>query len=373
VIETTNVIIEPPSAEPVSEREINPLIRPRRSSKTPPAHVRVPVEITESPVDAPGSGRRKGVLDDITTEESLLRSTQQDDSSAVLEQVEALSSSPTRKRKRPEPKPKPAAPKVSRSRHNKPSQIQTPLDEIDELSPEQPKPGRYRKPRMPVRDRFSDIEEAEEVEESTEQAEEQDEAEAINDEDSAALLMKRRGRRVSRNMPAAQSPDLDEAEGPELAAVKKQKGRSRKTSSPVQQRHPKANAKASQKTAKVSKSHSENLIPITVHRLTRGPLYDEDESDADILNSEIPHTRRGGVNAVDVLSQICQEIISAGLDTIEGGENNTDDRALKREYKTKWKAVESFGKELQTRLLEHVSSVSIPDNFCAKPSPDHQP
>jgi hypothetical protein len=84
-------------------------------------------------------------------------------------------------------------------------------------------------------------------------------------------------------------------------------------------------------------------------------LYDEDELHADILNAEIPRAKRGGVNAIDVLSQICQEIIGAGLDTLEDGCNRCEDPILRREYKTKLRAVEAFGDELQTRLLDHVS------------------
>jgi hypothetical protein len=61
------------------------------------------------------------------------------------------------------------------------------------------------------------------------------------------------------------------------------------------------------------------------------------------------------VNAIDVLSQICQEIVGAGLDTLEDGGNRCQDPTLRREYKTKWRAVEAFGRELQTRLIEHVS------------------
>ena len=84
-------------------------------------------------------------------------------------------------------------------------------------------------------------------------------------------------------------------------------------------------------------------------------MYDEDELHADILNAEIPRTKRGGVNAIDVLSQVCQEIIGAGLDTLEDGFKRCEDQVLRREYKTKLRAVEAFGDELQTRLLEHVS------------------
>jgi hypothetical protein len=181
-----------------------------------------------------------------------------------------------------------------------------------------------------------------------------EQAEAIDDKQAAVLLEKNRGRRISRNL-HTESPDLDSPEASRVPVARKQKEKPRPDSSPAKQRHPKKqSSKSKSQTSRKSKVRIGSPIPVTVHRLTRAPLYDEDELDADILNSEIPHTKRGGVNAIDVLSQICQEIIGAGLDTLEDGWNNCEDPALRREYRTKLRAVEAFGNELQTRLLEHV-------------------
>jgi hypothetical protein len=138
--------------------------------------------------------------------------------------------------------------------------------------------------------------------------------------------------------------------------LKKQKGKSRPASSPAKQSHPKQpSVKTKSKMSKKPKVRIGSPIPVTVHRLSRAPLYDEDELHADILNAEMPRTKRVGVNAIDVLSQICQEIIGAGLDTLEDGCHRCEDPILRREYKTKFRAVEAFGDELQTRLLDHVS------------------
>ncbi|EHL01717.1 hypothetical protein M7I_2355 [Glarea lozoyensis 74030] len=43
----------------------------------------------------------------------------------------------------------------------------------------------------------------------------------------------------------------------------------------------------------------------------------------------------------------------AGLSTLEEGRRNAEDNELRREYKTKWSALKSFGSELQSRLLSH--------------------
>jgi hypothetical protein len=187
------------------------------------------------------------------------------------------------------------------------------------------------------------------------------EAEEISDVEAASILKKNRGRGRPSNI-ATGSPDLDE---PTPQVPKQKRGKARKVSISAQHQRrksiiaPRVNAKlvrkSSKRGGKASKVRAGSPIPITVHRLTRRSLYEEEESDAAILNSEIPHIKRAGVNPIDVLSQVCHEIIDSGLETLVEGGRSTDDPALRREYKTKWIAVEAFGKELQNRLLEHVS------------------
>ena len=46
--------------------------------------------------------------------------------------------------------------------------------------------------------------------------------------------------------------------------------------------------------------------------------------------------------------------MASTLNTIEELRADCEDMALRREYSTKWRAVEAFGQELQTRLIEHV-------------------
>jgi len=309
--------------------------------------VRTPVpalteeEITESPLDAPGSGHRMRV--------SILEASVA--SSSLQEELDGSSAIETplpknqRKRKRRDEAPKPS-PRQSRSRNVPESPVD---DELDELSPEQPERGG----RKVLIEHSPELEEPSVTKDPEE--EEEEEAEAIDDEQAARLLKKNRGKRILRNIPE-ESPDLDSPEVTRVPVAKKQKGNSRPRSSPAKQRHPKQqSAKTKPETSKKSKQRLGSPIPVTVHRLSRAPMYDEDELHADILNAEIPRTKRGGVNAIDVLSQVCQEIIGAGLDTLEDGFKRCEDQVLRREYKTKLRAVEAFGDELQTRLLEHVS------------------
>jgi len=180
-----------------------------------------------------------------------------------------------------------------------------------------------------------------------------DEAEEIDDQEAAAILNKNQNRRVSRSAidpPTKESP-----------IVRKKKATKPSRPSISVQRLPKSqkpmSKKSSVKPSKKSRKQNTRLgspIPITVHRMTENLYYEDDEIDADILNSEIPYINRGGVNTVDVLSQICEEIITSSLDMLHDLSTGADNSALKREYNTKWRAVETFGNELQTRLIEHV-------------------
>lgn len=309
--------------------------------------------VTESPAHAPGSGHRMRVsLDEAALQSVRLQDGLVNSSPAGMEQV---SSSPAQKRKRRMGDATPKSTIQSNKRLQRNPATQEEDGELDELSPDQPR-GRSRKPKQLEREKALSIA----VDEEDIAQHSAEEAEEINDAEAAVILKKSRG--MGRpSIPAAGSPDLDE---PTPVATKEKRGRPSKVSTPAQQRQPKPAAsqaqakpipKTSKKSSKPSKVRVGSPIPIIVHRFTERPLYDDDDSDADILNSEIPYIRRGGVNAIDVLIQVCHEIIDSGLDTLAEGGRKADDSALRREYKTKWSAVEAFGRELQNRLLEHVS------------------
>ncbi|KAG9241776.1 hypothetical protein BJ878DRAFT_211143 [Calycina marina] len=130
------------------------------------------------------------------------------------------------------------------------------------------------------------------------------------------------------------------------------------------QKAPKPVQKSSSKPDKRASKQNTRLgipIPVTVHRINERLYYDDDETNAEILNLDIPHIRRGGVNAVDVLAQICEETVSSGLDTLHELISNTHDSAVRREYNTKMRALEAFSKALQTRLIEH--TINLDNTF----------
>ena len=319
-----------------------------RSTRTPSIPAQTVVdEVMESPTNAPGSGQRKRT---IVRAQNVTGSELQSLQASSPAELEAETPVPQRKRKRAGAAPN--SPPTGPSQIRMSQGLQEPsANESDELSPEQPV-RRRKGPKAVAETQLP------ELAESIGEPEAEGEAEPIDNEEAAVLLKKNRGRRTSRNV-TMESPRLDEAEMRTTRIRNNQNQRQGLKSSPAKQRHPKAKSKAkhqpTRKSGEKSQLRAGSPIPVIVHRLTGRPIYDGDDTDADILNSEIPKIRRGGVNAVDVLSQICLEIVGAGLDTLGDGANSCDDSALRREYRTKWLAVKAFGEELQNRLLEHVS------------------
>ncbi|ESZ97443.1 hypothetical protein SBOR_2132 [Sclerotinia borealis F-4128] len=268
------------------------------------------------------------------------------DFSAVkeTESPEVLSRPSRNKRKRNAPPSEPSG--LDRSAINEADPQDTTSNTVDEVPSIQPRRSR-RKSTLQVE---VPINEEVNLEDSTEQYE------AIDDYEAAVTLKKSRGSRVSRNVVASEESIPEDPAPPRSPIAKEKRGRVRQIASPVQQRQPappKAKLQKSEKKNKRQKDREGSPIPVTVHRLTKGPVYDDDDSDADILNSEIPCAARAGVNAVDVLSQICQELVTAGLETLGDNAVRTQEATQRLEYKTKIRAVESFSKELQVRLLEH--------------------
>lgn len=80
----------------------------------------------------------------------------------------------------------------------------------------------------------------------------------------------------------------------------------------------------------------------------------EDDTDADILNAEIPFAKRSGVNAVDVLAEFCEETVESGLDALRTTGSQITDPTVIKEYRTKLRSVEAFREELKIRLLDMV-------------------
>lgn len=187
-------------------------------------------------------------------------------------------------------------------------------------------------------------------------------AREIDDREAAHRLGPKRSRR---NIPAP-SPELlseeaEEAEEEPVVKRPRKEAPSKKKKSPAKQRQPKApRAKRSKKpepSKRKSKSDASGAgapVGVTVQRFTRiRPRGDGSDDEDDILNTVIPHSNREGVNAIDVLAQMCEEVIGKTV-TVFKEEFAEADAATKRELKVKISSLGAFREELRTRLLEHV-------------------
>ncbi|OGE58565.1 hypothetical protein PENARI_c001G10204 [Penicillium arizonense] len=121
-------------------------------------------------------------------------------------------------------------------------------------------------------------------------------------------------------------------------------------------------AEPTEQTRRKAREPRGESFPVTVHRLAnavalggRSAADSGDEQDsADELSSrqrtKVPN--RGGVNPADVLGQICRETLEKTLTTLNDGIANEANATRRAEWTRKRKAVEAFGSELESRLMD---------------------
>ncbi|KAI9852677.1 MAG: hypothetical protein M1830_006780, partial [Pleopsidium flavum] len=97
-----------------------------------------------------------------------------------------------------------------------------------------------------------------------------------------------------------------------------------------------------------------NSISITVHRLSRLQALQTVDDDEDTRNGPPSFPKRNGVNAIDVLAQVCREIIAKAVEKLHEGAETQQNEAGKGEWKRKGKAAIAFGAELDSRLFDMV-------------------
>ncbi|KAJ5954564.1 hypothetical protein N7501_008843 [Penicillium viridicatum] len=157
----------------------------------------------------------------------------------------------------------------------------------------------------------------------------------------------------------------------ESAAPKSQRGRPGKKAKravepepePETEHRPELEPSQEQPRRKTREPRGET-VPVTVYRLaninslggttsTANGSGDEEES-ADELTThqKAKMPNRGGVNPADVLSQICRETLEKTLNTLKDGISNEANATRRAEWSRKRKAVEGFGSELESRLMD---------------------
>lgn len=197
------------------------------------------------------------------------------------------------------------------------------------------------------------------VDESAAEAQVEDEdAQEIGDSEAARRIGLKRPRRT---LPAI-SPEISPDEAPEKSVAKRRRiAAPPKRKSPAKQRQPKAPRAKSNKPAAVRKKKADDdgrpPVAVKVQRFTRLRHRGGDDSgEEDILSLNMPYANRRGVNAVDVLAGLCEDVIDRSVNNTEERIANADDAATKKENRIKLRALEAFRGQLRTRLLEHVSN-----------------
>ena len=383
--EDGGMIVSPADApKPTSAPSSSPLsssMRPRTARRSPLARSPLATEVsaeevTESPKNAPGSGRRRTV--DVT---NALRSsvllqhvagdiddhTEHPPSSSPLQRIAAsrngvLETSPGSNQRR----------SVRLSAGSSMGSLRGHGEE-DELTPDGPRKRSidFKKARFkPNGEKKASVEAAPERDVvPTETASKEQVAEESRDEKVAQRLATRK--RPRRSLQPV-LPELSTAppQAENAGSTAKRRRKKDVVASPAQHQHPKpkpAKDKPAKKQAsgkKVARFSTANTqeddgtdgpaVTVTVQRFTRRAVVPNDNPDVDILGAEIPFANRSGVNAVDVLSTLCEELIDTFLIKLADNVRNAEDATARHDQRIMLRSLEAFQEELRTRLLEHV-------------------
>ncbi|KAI6366738.1 hypothetical protein MCOR25_005102 [Pyricularia grisea] len=205
-----------------------------------------------------------------------------------------------------------------------------------------------------------------------EEGEESVEAEETNDQEAALRLGPKRPRADLLDA----SPDLSSTAEERQPKGAKRRRAAPPATSPAVQKQPATKALKSKRNQKPGPGRSKGKkiaptyesegehqrggsIQIPVQRYTRPKrVGTDDEDDAaddenETLGMTIPFAGREGVNSVDVLSQLCEEVTANVLRSLRKKASEVEEATTRKELKIKMSAVEAFREELRTNMLEH--------------------
>ncbi|KKK17860.1 hypothetical protein ARAM_007382 [Aspergillus rambellii] len=161
--------------------------------------------------------------------------------------------------------------------------------------------------------------------------------------------------------PEEAEPEEEPSEGERAKSAKRRRGKRPATQPDDQPSPQEATTEEAAQTKRKPRQPRGDTVPVTVHRLanvTRLGEPPEDERSAEESPDELSSRQksrlpnRGGVNAADVLGQICRETLEKTLNTLKNGISNEANTAKRAEWTLRKKAVEAFGAELEGRLFE---------------------
>ena len=409
--ETTNASIRSSGAASGSRSLRSSVRRNKRHRSTQERSV----EVSGSPPDRPGSGRRVRALVD--------RTENSDAAETAAGRLNDVMNTPTRTRGGSLGREASPTLAVERPRERAEERRDEDGDvDMDELSPDRPKAVRTS---SPLRSNIDEDVSLESVRESIEgkgdDADEEAEASPISDQAAAAAHRRNRAPKGTYVEPRRDGKDLDEdddasdqyeesadedADPDNLTAAQQRKrlakvGRKRKSgadiASPAVQKPAKNKTAArtawnadgsesrkrgrprgSKNNPKAARANvrgqnmgprSKETIAVQTYRLSEfapaAELVGEEEEE-EILTQPIPFPNlprnTGGVNSIDVLSQMLNEVLQSALESLEQGAARADDAAQRRqtaekvaerrEYRTKLRAVEAWGEAAGGALME---------------------
>ncbi|KAH8899357.1 hypothetical protein GQ53DRAFT_836411 [Thozetella sp. PMI_491] len=183
-----------------------------------------------------------------------------------------------------------------------------------------------------------------------EASEEEDEAaQEIDDQEAARTLGVKRPRRSLRDH--SPEPEHEEVEAPQ---PKRRRKNARASPAAQSQPQPKARGRPKGERKRTGGEERQPPVAITVNRFNKVKLGGlENAEHAELLGGEIPYANRGGVNAIDVLSQLCEDMIDRRMEKLRENVENLTTSSQRRENTTMRMALEAFQEELRTRFLEH--------------------
>lgn len=104
-----------------------------------------------------------------------------------------------------------------------------------------------------------------------------------------------------------------------------------------------------------SRKPPKNSMPITVYRMSTNDALDSENDRSESLINPSAFPTNNGVNAVDVLAQICRELVSKSTDSFGEAAKNERNKSKKATLERKRKTIETYGEELDNRLFQLVS------------------
>lgn len=309
-------------------------------------------EVGESPADAPGSGQRRRVrISGAATSSARLH----DALLAGEDTVEAAlqDSSPLTRKSRTSDYPRSVRSTKSTPRRSTRLSGGSEVDASPEASA--PTPAGRRKKSALAQEVQSDEVDLSIAQDSSPNPN-ADEAEVEEDEVAQEIGDAEAARRLGRKRPRRSLPEPSSELGSDPAfeePVPKRQRKSAETKSTKKRRQSKAQTIKEKPTTKRRRSTQSTgpAIHIDVQRFVEP---EEEDDDAALPDFEIPEADRKGVNAIDVLCQMCEEMINHSIESLAEAINNAQNNAEKREFRTKARALEAFREEIKTRFLEHV-------------------